>query len=280
MTECLPLKVGEFDCVILQDKIDSVSLQVAFPEVDVADLAHAGIAGEDFPFPYVCLYVDTGAHNVLIDTGNGAARGGRVAANLNAAGIRPDEIDTIVLTHAHSDHYGGLLDSEGNRQYPNAEVVMARGEWEYYSSADYLESLKSENSALHDYLVRSLLELKPHIRLVDEGQQVVPGIRVVAAPGHTAHHIALEVQSADETLLNIGDAWIHPMSVEHPEWRFFRDADNNVAIQTRHALAQKAANGNTMVLGYHFPFPGLAQISAVNGAYRCEMRHTTADDQD
>ena len=280
VTDYLSLSLGEFACLILQDRIDYVSLQVAFPDVDAADLASVGTEGEDIPFPYICLYIDTGTHKVLIDTGNGSARGGSVVAKLDAAGITPDQIDTVVLTHAHSDHYGGLLDTDGSRQYPNAEVVMARGEWEFYSSAGYLESLQSENSQLYEYLVRSLLEMEPYIRLVDDGEEVVRGIRVMAAPGHTVHHIALEIQSAGKTLLNIGDAWIHPVSVERPEWRFFRDADNGVAAQTRHTLAQKAANGGAMVLGYHFPFPGLVRISDVNGAYHCEAWHLKADDED
>ena len=280
MSRYLPLKLGEYRCLLIQDRVDYVSLEVAFPNADRSELEARDIAGQDIPLSYTCLYVDTGSHKVLIDTGNGVEREGTLVANLEAAGIQPDDIDTVVLTHAHGDHYGGLLDTDAQRQFPNAEIVISRAEWDYHSTADYLETLKSRSIDLHQLFVRNVLELKSHVRLVEHGEEIVPGIRLVAAPGHTMHHAAIEIRSAGKVLLNAGDAWVHPVNVEYPEWQFFRDADMEKAIQTRWQLATLAAHDNMIVLGYHFPFPGLIRISHDDGVFRYEPTDIMADDHD
>ena len=86
--------------------------------------------------PYICLAVNTGKHQVLVDTGaDGLAPStGKLVQNLKAVGIAPEHIDTVILTHGHPDHIGGNTDSEGKLTFPDARYVMWKGEWDFWTS--------------------------------------------------------------------------------------------------------------------------------------------------
>lgn len=82
--------------------------------------------------------IHTGDHLVLIDAGAGKLfsedRQGRIVENLRAAGYQPEQVDTVIMTHLHGDHTGGLSDREGIQVFPNATVYANRIENEYWLS--------------------------------------------------------------------------------------------------------------------------------------------------
>ena len=86
----------------------------------------------------------------------------------------------------------------------------------------------------------------------------MPGIQIVHAPGHSPHHLAIE--SAGESLLFIGDAFVHTLTITYPQWAFVVDHDPVQATESRKMLARRAVDGNMLVHGFHFPFPGLGHI--------------------
>ena len=87
--------------------------------------------------PYTCLLIETGRHVVLVDTGAGESSPttGAIRARLEVAGIRPKDVDTVILTHAHPDHIGGVIDCTGRAAYPNARYVLSEREWEFWTAA-------------------------------------------------------------------------------------------------------------------------------------------------
>ena len=112
-------KLGDFECVSLSDGSLDYPLHNFFANVPTADV-EAALRQRDLPTdyittPYTYLYVDTGAHRVLVDMGAGhlGPRTGRLLQNMEAAGIAPAHIDTVVITHAHPDHIGGTLGQVG-----------------------------------------------------------------------------------------------------------------------------------------------------------------------
>jgi glyoxylase-like metal-dependent hydrolase (beta-lactamase superfamily II) len=99
------------------------------------------------------------------------------------------------LTHAHPDHIGGNVDSHGNLAFPNARYVMSRGEWDFWMSKPDLSSLKCDDhlkQLLRQYPADMLPPIGGRLELLDAEAEVVPGVRSVAAPGHTPGHIAAD----------------------------------------------------------------------------------------
>ena len=92
-------------------------------------------AWNEYLSPYPSLLVETGLHRVLIDTGAGAMahETGKLLANLGAAGVKAEDIDTVILTHAHADHVGGLLNCDGRPAFPHAHYHIAEAEWEFWT---------------------------------------------------------------------------------------------------------------------------------------------------
>ena len=136
-----PFKVGKFDCVVVNDGAYNYPQpgKLFFEDVPHDRLASA-LTGHNIDLdtwdvyvsPYPSLVIDTGEHRVLVDTGMGSMvpTTGNLIQNLIAAGFSPDEIDIVILSHAHPDHIGGNLDEAGCPAFPNARWVMGRSEWD------------------------------------------------------------------------------------------------------------------------------------------------------
>jgi len=213
--------------------------------------------------PYICLMVNTGKHQVLVDTGAGGLdpNTGKLLQNLQVGGIAPGDIDTVILTHGHPDHIGGNVVSEGKPAFPNARFVIWKEEWDFWISD--LAELKVEEHLKELLLTTARKNLPPiqgQLDLVDHETEIVPGIRVVAAPGHTPGHMAVVIASDGEQLLCISDAVLHPIHVEQPEWYAAVDFAPQQVTITRRRLLNKAAAEKALVLAFHFPFPGLGHV--------------------
>ena len=143
--------VGAFQCVSISDGAFNYPLEAFFanvPREHVEDvLRRHNLPTDRVTTPYTCLFVDTGQHRVLIDTGAGKLAAaapmmfpsidhattvtGTLFRNLEAAGIDRSTVDTVIITHAHPDHVGGTLDDDGSLLFANAQYVVPRDEWEF-----------------------------------------------------------------------------------------------------------------------------------------------------
>ena len=213
--------------------------------------------------PFICLVANTADHLVLVDTGAGglAPTTGRLIQNLQTAGIAPEEIDTVILTHGHPDHIGGNTDAEGKPAFPNARYVMWKEEWDFWTSDQAEKSLDEHvREILLKFARENLPPIEGKVDVLDREKDIVPGIRAIAAPGHTPGHMALEISSGGEQLLCISDAALHPIHLEHPEWYAVVDFTPDQVVATRRQLLNRAATQKALVLAFHFPFPGLGHI--------------------
>lgn len=278
MSERYRFKVGDFTCIAINDGTFAyphpaqnvfINFFVNAPkERLVQALKKHGIDPEkwdEYVSPYTCLVIDTGRRKVLVDTGAGgfAPTTGKLLPNLKAEGIAPEDIDTVVLTHGHPDHIGGNIDGEGNPAFPNARYVMWKDEWEFWTKEPNLEALKIDQHG-KDILAKiaqsNLLPIRDRLDLVDRETEIAPGIHAIPAPGHTPGHMAVSVISANEQLIYISDAVLHPIHLEQPDWISAVAFTPERVVATRHRLLEKAASENTLVLATHFAFPGLGNV--------------------
>ena len=158
---------------------------------------------------------------MLVDTGAGglAPTTGKLIPNLRAEGITPEDIDRVILTHGHPDHIGGNLNSEGKPAFPKARFVMWKDEWDFWTSEQAEQKLDEHvRKRQIAFALKNLPPIQDRLDLVDRETEIVPGIRAVAAPGHTLGHMALAVSSGGEQLLSVSDAFLHPIHVEQPDW--------------------------------------------------------------
>lgn len=270
--------LGRFQCLSVSDGAFNYPLAAFFanaPREQVeAELRKHGLPTDRITTPYTCLFVDTGQHRVMIDTGAGnlAAAAptmfpsvdhattvtGTLQRNLELAGIAPDTVDTVVITHAHPDHVGGTLDEDGALVFANARYVVTRNEWGFWTSEAANERA---SPAMVGIARRNLDAMRDRLSLAEDDAEIVPGIRLIAAAGHTPGHVAVAVASEGEHLLHISDVVLYPLHLEHPEWAPVFDILPEEAAASKRRIFDHAAERQPLVFAHHFPpFPNLGHI--------------------
>ncbi len=285
--------IGDFICLAVSDGNHNYS-PPAFPPPTTFLFANAskentdkvlnqhGIQPESWQewiSPYICLLVNTGKNLILVDTGAGnlSPDTGRLIQNLNTAGISPYDIDTIILTHGHPDHLGGTTDIKGGLLFQNARHVIWKDEWQFWMSEQAERAYEGEmKEVLVSTARKNLQPLKNQIDFIEYESEIVSGIRVISAPGHTPGHIALLISSQEEKLFCLSDTILHPLHLEHPEWCAVVDLNAKDVIATRRRLLKMATAGNTITIAFHFPFPGLGYISPKGKTWQWKPLKTIA----
>lgn len=223
------------------------------------------------------LVLNTGRHLILFDTGMGESMGaasqmfgpttGRLLRNLAAAGIEPAQIDMVVLTHAHCDHCWALVDAQGNRNFPNAQVAISEADLRFWTDdsnkrgpafmVPFIDGAKKNLAAYRDRMV-----------MVRDGQEVVPGVTAISAPGHTVGHTVYAISSGPQVMVNSGDLAHHQvLLLRRPMWEFAFDTDPKLSAQTRSRMLDRFATDRPAVLSYHFPWPGLGHVAKEGEGY-------------
>ncbi|MGB2854104.1 MAG: MBL fold metallo-hydrolase, partial [Dehalococcoidia bacterium] len=113
---------------------------------------------------------------------------------------------------------------------------------------------------MRSFAAKNLPPLQARLRLVDNETEILPGIRAIAAPGHTPGHMALVISSGNERLLYISDTVLHPIHLEQPDWYPAFDFAPEQAMTTRRQLLNRIAAKNFPIIASHFPFPGMGHI--------------------
>lgn len=263
MTEGRTLRFewGGIECTIFNDFTNPQSLSqlvTGVPEGRVREnFKKLGLPHNPALLDTNVLLVSMDGTRVLIDSGWGPQ--GDLLNHLRAEGISPDEIGLVIITHTDGDHVGGLLDAEGNLTFANAEYVMTEAAWNRWTSDSYLGQLPDERASW----VRTAADLmRDRTRSLNPDDEVVPGARMMGAPGHRDGHAAVVISPDRGEMLHVADAVLHPIFVSHPSWRSPIDSYPDQAAQTRRRLLERAAEEEMLVVSAHLPFPGLGHVRA------------------
>jgi glyoxylase-like metal-dependent hydrolase (beta-lactamase superfamily II) len=262
--------VGDMKITVIDDQLFTVPTAIFganAPEGGVDALfAKYGLAQEFANVQGAVFLVETGDAKVLIDTGMGditlpdaSVDYGRLFAGLKAIGVSPEDITHVFLTHGHYDHIGGVSQN-GQSNFPNAAYFMSHAELEYWTSAPGSDA--NFVNLMLSYGNDKLNPIKDMIQIIGDGDEIVPGITAIAAPGHTVGHMAVMLESNGEKLLHLIDTSVHYIvGTNEPTWALGIEQDPAAALATRERLFGMAADENLLVAGYHFPFPGVGRMS-------------------
>ncbi|MBP0904271.1 MBL fold metallo-hydrolase [Mariniflexile gromovii] len=220
------------------------------------------------------LIIKTEDKTILIDAGCGQKLGpnsGKLLGNLISTGIEPEKITDIVLTHAHPDHIGGIVNADNSLAFPNAKIYLSKKEYDFWT-AEKPDFSKGTQDAVADFEIQFA---KHHLSIIDSDMQFYEDnaelfgfLKLENAPGHTPGHTIITIASQGEELVHIADTFQHIILVEHPEWGNQIDSDFELGIKTRIDLLEKLASTKQLLFGDHLPFPGLGFIEKNEKGYR------------
>lgn len=222
--------------------------------------------------PYSVTMLQTGRETILFDAGTGgqlAPTGGWAMANMRAAGVTPEQVTLVVHSHFHPDHISGLTTRDNAAVFPNAEIAVPEAEWRFWTDAGAASRAPEGMRPLFAAVERRFGPYRAKLRQFGDGAQIAPGVRAIAAHGHTPGHTVFEVTSGEAGLLVLSDTTNRPeLFARNPGWHAVFDMDPQMAEANRRRLLDRAAAERLWVTGYHFPFPIAGRIAREGEGFR------------
>ena len=232
-----------------------------------------------------CMVVRGGGKTVLLETGVGSKTGhspgaagtegsGALLHNLALEGIRPEDVDIVVNTHLHFDHAGGntvIAEGKPAPAFPRARYLLQKGEWQVAS--------RPNERTRATYLAENFepLEDARQVELVEGEAEIVKGLRLVPAPGHTADHCIVEMDSGGELALYVGELAQHPVMLERIAWISAFDVLPLVSLETKKRVIERALERRALIVSVHAPYPGLGRLRLEEGKRRWEPLDTGSE---
>lgn len=272
-------KVGDIQMTMLYDgTVDRANAAGFVRNASVDDvrsaLEAASLPGGNIPNLFTVPLARVGSRNILFDAGTGGQVGpgtGMMAANLAAAGLKPDAISTVLVSHFHPDHILGLMAKETNAPvYEKAEIVMPQVEYQWWTDPSVFNRLPEARHGLAKRIQAVFPGWRENgrIKLVEADVEVAPGIRSVAAPGHTPGHMAWHVSSGSQQLMVLADTvTFNPVFLRNPTWQPAFDQDGAMAEASRRKLLERAIADKMAIAAYHFVFPAAGTILKDGAGY-------------
>jgi glyoxylase-like metal-dependent hydrolase (beta-lactamase superfamily II) len=271
-------RVGDIAATVLSDGLIGGPPTVYAgdaPEAELKEVLRRAFLPTDFmTLNLNTLLLEIDGRRILLEAGAGSTmgpNGGRVFDNLSAIGLSPDDIDLVVISHTHPDHVGNLRAADGGRAFSRARVMAPRADWAFFVEGDpdlsYMPVSPEFRQRFAANIKQSVQPYARDIELYEAGSELLPGLSTIAAYGHTPGMAAFLVRSGHDQLLLTADLAYHPViNIDRP-WRPGPDRDQEAAAQARRRIFDRAAADRLLVLGFHYPFPGLGRILRTDAGY-------------
>jgi glyoxylase-like metal-dependent hydrolase (beta-lactamase superfamily II) len=222
------------------------------------------------------LLIRSEGKTILVDTGVGTKpvkapgamaieASGKLLDNLRKEGVSPDEVDIVVNTHLHFDHCGGntvMDDGVPMPAFPRARYFISKDEWETASHPN--------ERTRGTYLSENFEPLQDarRVELITGEAEIARGVRVVPAPGHTEGHVVVELESAGQFGLCVGELSQLPLMLERVAWISAFDVLPLVSLSTKRRMMEWAVEKRALIHSVHAPFPGLGRLVAEEAGRR------------
>ena len=264
-------KLGEFECTAVWDGTLYQPYEGIYPNADFDEIKALmkkyGLPEDNIPMDLNVLVVNTGSDIILVDPGMGTGDifgdgMGHMPANLVAAGIDPDDVSLVLISHLHPDHAWGLVDGKGAPIFDKARLGVTKLDWDYWTDEAKLDYDDHRASWVKGTL-ESVAPYRDRMVWVEDDAEIVPGAWAKLTPGHSPGHSAFLFQSAGDSLMSLGDCTHHAVyEVQHPEWYYSLDYDTipDLAVESRRMIYNLVVEGKHQAMGYHFPWPGIGRI--------------------
>lgn len=268
------LQIGEFTLITLLDGIflcDGDFIPAARSEEGAALFKSVGLpAVGPSPEPINAFVLKRGEQIWMIDAGCGAELGprfGKAPAALKNAGIQPEKVEGVILSHLHEDHIGGLINKNGRPHYPNATLFLSEVELAFWTDAASQKAYpKLVESGLFSLVAKVLEAYEGAVRSITPTGEIIPGVNLLPLYGHTPGHSGITITDGVQRLLIWGDV-VHStlLQLRYPHWSIGFDIDPPQAIATREALLEQLAGSATLVAGPHVTGVGKIAICCDGG---------------
>jgi len=246
-----PCKIGHFEVyVLVESERDGNADILISADKSILDRY---IPEGGFKHTANAVLVKTPEHTILIDTGTGT--GGIIIEKIKKLGVQPENIDAVLITHLHGDHFGSLQ-INGTAAFPKAKVYLSAKELEYFTKTNVNRGAAMALAPYDQHTIT--FEPTP---LDHKLSEILPGVSPIAAYGHTPGHTLYLLESGGEKLLVAGDL-LHVALVQFPvpEISATYDMDQKAAAQVRRQVLQYAADNNIFLAGMHIVFPGIGKV--------------------
>ncbi len=267
------LKVGDIEIVAIQDSPYIFSSAV-FTNVDQAAIKQCMPEGTAPGTTTAFLLKLKNGEKILVDAGFSTLMGAKpeLLQNLTRAGVKPEEIAAVLLTHMHSDHIGGLVEN-GKRVFPKAKIRCSKSEYVFWGNKESLEKIlpKTDEGDVpfmkqQFNLVEQLIKVYgddflPPFEVGEKPIPSLPGLTAMNAVGHTPGHTTFMIESDGEKFMVVGDL-LHAVALQFPYPEAYTRFDMNPedTLKTRRHFLDKAAEENIPIGGMHFPSPNIGHV--------------------
>lgn len=275
VTPLAQIRLGRFTVTALTDGYADMPYDYfpgrSAPEVETAASAQFTARPSGVRFLFNQYLVEDGERRILIDAGAAGSIGqtGQLPQALAALGLKPGQIDAVIVTHMHQDHMGGLV-LGGKNRYPEAELYIDRRDVTHWTDP-------AKRNGAPDFLQTSfrmaeeVVRLYPRLQAIDGEREIAPGVSIVDLTGHTPGHIGVRIEDGGKSLIMVSDM-IFP--VVHPaatDVFFLFEQDRNAAKAMRDRFFPRAASEGALIAATHMPFPGLGRVVSDRGQMRWEV---------